>query len=115
MTESKYFLIFFDFEDDISGEGKIVKATIDELHTVYYKNRSLKISWNVLLIKPLKTDFSSPQSTVDSTFCEQVKKHNFYFHEGINFFTLPVDIETISYYANKFKKELDYIDSKDVE
>lgn len=79
MTESKYFLIFFDFEDDISGEGKIVKATIDELHTVYYKNRSLIISWNVLLIKPLKKIFHHLKALLILPFMNKSKNIIFIF------------------------------------
>lgn len=116
MAESKYYFVIFDYERDFSEERKIVEATIKELHTFYYKNRSLIISPNALLVKQFQENIiyhNSVHHNVDSAFCEIVREQKYLFYDNIHFFALPIELDTIAYYANKFKKELDYIDSMD--
>ena len=115
MKHDKYFLITFDYQRGQFSEEEIVNTAIARLHSYYYANRCLKISWNALLIKPNPKDvnyYNSPEYFVGEAFCEAIEKHSGDTN-GINFFIVPIELEIIKSYISKFEKELEYINSLD--
>jgi hypothetical protein len=105
-----YFLIFFDHEGYADDE-EIVQKTIDELYSGHFRNRALKISHNVLLIKAqYSSDIDQPASYVSIALFHQ--KHAAFNHfDRIKHFVLPVSLENIEDHLITFKNEIEYLES----
>ena len=108
MQEDKYFLAFFDCEGKDENE-EVIQDTIEELFTDNFKNRSLKISRRVLLIKGFEYSQRAIESNVEDAFSNQIRNKLEDNDNDIKFFVLPVVLNEISQHLWKFEKELEYL------
>lgn len=108
MNNEKYFIVFFDHKN-LENEEEIVKATIDRLWSYYYRNRAIRISWNVLLIKPSSAAGEQfPHLYIDEALSEQIQKSS-ERDLAINYFALPVNLSNLDSYLSNLRNEVEYL------
>lgn len=109
----KYILVFFDYKSDAFGANEqLIKATIQNLWNGIYKNRSLKISPNTLLVRLFDSDLISypyPKECVEDVFNEEYQKTEgiAYDLSSIYTYVLPVEIEDIVIQLRGFEREIE--------
>ena len=111
LSNEIYLLVFFDYEDDILGEESLIEDTIEHLHTIEYRNLSIKLSHHCLLIKTFEDELQSypyPFDIVDNVLVEQVRKFNLY-QPKIAFYVLPVELESIEKNLIGLENEIMYL------
>ena len=108
----QYFVVFFDYDNNSHNEEQIVKGVMERLRTFYYKNLSLKLSNNVLLIRVFKDNLrSSIEINIDDALSEQsseLKSDNY----KIRFFVIPVNLKDIQSHLSGFENEMEYLKSQ---
>lgn len=113
MKNEQYFIVFFDYENDYNDEEEIIKDTIEQLWSSDYKNLSLKLSKNVLLIKVFQSDLENypyPENIVDDALCNVSSKKDEKLHYStLKFFVLPIDLKDIESHLHDFKPEMEYL------
>lgn len=114
--EKKYLLVFFDSKKTaFFNNAKLIEDCINELWRNTYKNQSIKLSLNTLLIRVFADDldnFPYPKNHIEDVFSniptngdivEELKTMNTYI--------LPVTLKSIEDQTIGFEKEIAFLEN----
>lgn len=114
---SKYNLVFFDYQLDAFGANQqLIQATIQNLLTGIYKNRSLILSTNTLLVTLFDSDFTSypyPKECVEDVLSDEWQKTKGidYDFSSIHIYVVPIQLEDIASQLSRFQREIKFLNA----
>lgn len=115
MKNTNYTLAFFDNKLDCNDvDEDFIQAIIELLRTETFRNKSIQISKNTLLIRVFDVDFNSypyPNDQIDDAISELIHKKIFSYDDvkNLNIYCLPVNLKDIDSALLNFEREIDYL------
>lgn len=98
---NNFYIVFFDILRNIYCEEKIVQNVIEKLSTYYYRNCSIKISKNVILIYIPQNEinrYPSLNVVVEEAMQEEYDTIQLENTNYINQFVLPIQLKDLESY-----------------
>lgn len=115
MKNTNYILAIFDTKLDCYNVDEVfIQAIIELLRTETFRNKSIQISKNTLLIRVFDVDFNSypyPKNQIDDSISELIQKEIFSYDDvkNLNIYCLPVNLKDIDSEVLNFEREIDYL------
>ena len=112
MKEPEYYLIIFDRDYD---HDNLVEEAIEKIWSTYYRNRAIKLSTHVLLVKPDPKYIGKECSVeyfAEEALYEIAKKHDLNYSD-LDVYVIPVELNSILHQISKFEAEINYIKELD--
>jgi hypothetical protein len=112
----RYLILVFDYNLKQYDNESYIQEIIELLRTDTYRNKSIQISKQTLLIRVFDENMNSypyPKDLVDYAITDLIQEEVFSYADiaNLNYYCLPTSLKDIEIQTRGFEREIEYLDA----